>query len=93
MTLSLALALGALLGGLAHAWVTKGQAMWSRPTAGTLFISLLIGVLYPLYPIIPFPDTANLLQKGAIMAAIAYVAGDAVANLLPGVFGKLVPKG
>ena len=92
LTVSLALAVGALLGALAHAKVTKGQNVWSRETAGTCIVSVLIGVLYPLYPIIPLPESANVVQKAAIMFGIAYVAGDAVTNLLPNVFSRLLPK-
>lgn len=88
-SLSLYLALGAVVGGAFHAWVSNADAFFTRTTAGNVFIAAVVGLVYPLWPVIDFPETANVVQKAAIMAGIAYVAGDAIQNLLPATFAKL----
>jgi hypothetical protein len=94
MTEVLILATAGLLGSFLRAWMTRGQATWSRDTAGECFLGIVAGILWPTFgvKIVPFPVDANFLVKAAVVAGIAYIAGDVIQNMIPGLLGRLVGK-
>lgn len=82
MTQSLILAAGALVGSLAKAWVSTEQNNFGRQSAIDVGIGVAVGILYPLFPVVPLPETANWLQQGTLMAVISYFSSDLVGNVL-----------
>lgn len=79
---SLMLALGGVVGSAARSALTASQPFASRKTATDLVIGALVGFLWPLYPLIDFPAGSTTLQQAVIVAAIAYITGDALINVL-----------
>lgn len=80
--LSLWLAAGGLLGSALRVLLTSSQPVLSKKSGTDLVVGVLVGFLWPLYPLIDFPDRATTLQKAAIVAAVAYLAGDMLINLM-----------
>lgn len=78
--LSLILAAGGVAGSLLRAGLTTSQDFRSRKTIADVAIGFFVGFLWPLYPLVPFPDNATMLQKAGIVAAVAYLAGDVLIN-------------
>ncbi len=78
---SLILAIGGLLGSALKSWMTSTQATWSKQSLADVIIGAAIGLLYPLFPLVPFPDGASLAQKGAILFVLSYFGADLLTNL------------
>lgn len=70
------LGLGGLVGAALRSIVTLDQKTLSKQTVVDVLIGGAVGMLYPLYPVIPFPDGASLLQRAVIMAMMAYSTSD-----------------
>lgn len=79
-TLSLVLALGGLSGSAVRVLLTSSQPVVSKKSATELVIGAMAGFLWPLYPLIPFPEHATMLQQAAIVAGVAYLSGDFLLN-------------
>lgn len=56
-----------------------------RKAIGDLFIGILVGILWTVWPPIEFPVATGLVGKCGIVAASAYFCGDVILNL----FSKL----
>lgn len=75
------LGLGGLIGSALRAAITTDQKTFSRQTIADVIIGGAIGVLYPLYPLIPLPESASLLQRAVIMGMLAYSTSDFATNM------------
>ena len=82
MSPTLAYGLAGLIGSGLKAWVSNDQLSWSKKSAADVLIGGAVGVLYPLFPLVPLPETANLLQQGAIIGIISYFSSDLITNVL-----------
>lgn len=92
--------LAGLIGSALKAWVSSDQKTFSRKSVADVVIGAAVGILYPLYPLIPLPKEANLLQQAALIVALAYVSSDFIQNglakigiTLPGVNALPPPRG
>lgn len=86
MDLSVYLALGGIAGSALKAYVSADQVTFGRKSLADVLLGGAVGVLLPLFPIIPIPKDASILQQAALVGAVAYLTGDVLVNL----FGKLV---
>lgn len=68
----LPLGIGALLGGGARILNSTTTANFSRQALVSLAVTGAVGFIYPLYGPLPFPEDASGIQKGVIMALIAF---------------------
>ena len=90
ITLTVWLAVGGLLGGTLHAlFMGTTPSFWCRETGKTIFLGGIMGLLYPLYPIIPFHPEANVIQQAGLVTLIAFIVGAGIQSILPGIFQKL----
>lgn len=98
----LILAFAGVVGSFMRAWVTKRQDTFSRETAGECFIGLLTGLLYPvvigplLATVVDLPQSNDpavaITLKAALLAATAYIAGDVIQNLIPGLVARFAGR-
>jgi len=72
--------LGGLVGSGLKAVITTSQETFSRKSVVDIAIGGMVGVLYPLYPIVPLEGT--MLQQAAEIAVISYFAGDLLQNAI-----------
>ena len=90
ITLTLWLAAGGLVGGFFHAWfMGTTPTLLCKETGKTVFLGLITGILYPLFPVIPFASEANIIQQAAQVALVTFIVGGAIQTILPGVYQKL----
>lgn len=82
MNVSLVYGIAGLVGSALKAWVSNDQASFSKKSLADILIGGAVGVLYPLFPLIPLPEGANLLQQGAIIGVISYFSSDLITNVM-----------
>ncbi len=88
----LVLALGGILGAALRVVVTPEQPTFSRRTIADVVLGGVVGLLYPLYPVVQFPADATLLQRAAIVGLVAYFSGDLAAGLAARVKALATPR-
>jgi uncharacterized membrane protein YraQ (UPF0718 family) len=81
MDVSVYLALGGIAGSALKAFVSNDQVTLSRKSIADVLLGGAVGVLLPLFPVIPIPKDASVLQQAALVGAVAYLAGDVLVNL------------
>lgn len=79
---SLWLAGGALLGSAMRAFLTPAQKTLSRKSIADVVIGGAVGLLYPLYPVVPLPGGASPLQLAVVMFVLAYFSSDFLVNVV-----------
>ena len=77
---SIAFAVGGILGSSLKAVSSNDQTTFSRKSIVDIAIGGLVGILLPLFPLIPIPKDASMVQQMALVAAIAYFTGDLAVN-------------
>lgn len=82
MNVSLAFGIAGLVGSGLKAWVSNDQASFSKKSVADVLIGGAVGILYPLVPFVPIPETANLLQQSALIGVISYFSSDLITNIL-----------
>jgi hypothetical protein len=85
MNPSVAYGIAGLVGSALKAFVSTDQANFSKKSIADVVIGAAVGILYPLVPFVPIPETANLLQQAVMIGVISYFSSD----LLTGVLSKL----
>ena len=70
--LDVTLLVGGLLGGFLRALVSTSQHWYSKYTIVDVVLGGVVGVCYPLIPFIPIPESATIMQRGALVCALAY---------------------
>lgn len=93
---SLIFLIGGLIGGALKAWASNSQDTWSRKSLADVFVSGLVGLLWPSLGPIPLPAGANIVQQAAFIALVSYAASHLVTNVVEklggggGIPGKLM---
>lgn len=82
MNVSLVYGLAGLIGSALKAWVSNDQASLSKKSVADVAIGAAVGILYPLYPILPIPEHASIIQQGAIIGVISYFSSDLITNVM-----------
>ncbi len=82
MIATLVYGLAGLVGSALKAWVSADQKTLSRKSIADVVIGAAVGILYPLYPLVPLPKDANLIQQAALIGVLAYVSSDFIQNAL-----------
>lgn len=85
MNPSLAFLIAGLAASALKAYVSSDQATFSRKSVADILIGGAVGLLYPLFPMIPMPANASLIQQAALVGVICYFSSD----LLQGILSKL----
>lgn len=75
------LALGGLVGSAVKSWVTMSQATFSKQSVVDIVIGGVVGLLWPIWPPLPLPEGASLVQQAALVGCFAYFSSDLIANL------------
>ena len=88
MNATIAFAIAGLVAAALKAFVSADQATLSRKSVADVLIGGAVGILYPLFPVVPLPETANLLQQAVLVGVLSYFSSD----LLQGILGKLGVK-
>jgi uncharacterized membrane protein YraQ (UPF0718 family) len=89
MELSIALALGGIVGSALRVFITNDQTTFSRKSIGDILVGGAVGVLWPLYPLVELPVGASVLQQASLIGVVSYLAGDVIQNLVQRVGLKL----
>lgn len=85
MNVSLAFGVAGLIASGLKAFVSTDQANISKKSIADVVIGGAVGVLYPLFPVIPIPETASVLQQAVLVGVVSYFSSD----LLTGILAKL----
>lgn len=92
MTETIAYLIAGLLAAVLKAYFSADQATFSRKSVADVIIGGAVGLLYPLFPLVPLPAGASLIQRAAIVLVICYVSTDLLQNVL-GKIGIAMPSG
>jgi VIT1/CCC1 family predicted Fe2+/Mn2+ transporter len=79
---SIAYGIAGLIGSGLKAFVSTDQANISKKSVADVVIGGAVGILYPLFPFVPIPDTASLLQQAVMIGVISYFSSDLVTGIL-----------
>lgn len=82
MNPSLAFGLAGLIASALKVFVAGDQATLSRKSIADVILGGAIGILYPLYPIVPLPESATLLQQSMAVGVVCYFGSDLITNVL-----------
>lgn len=82
MNVSLVFGLAGLIGSALKAWVSNDQASFSKKSVADVAIGAAVGILYPLFPVIPLPESASLIQQGAVIGLVSYFSSDLITNVM-----------
>lgn len=85
MNPSLAFLIAGLVAAALKSYVSADQATFSRKSVADIIIGGAVGLLYPLFPLVPLPTEATLLQQAALVGVLCYFSSD----LLTGILTKL----
>lgn len=82
MTPTVAFGIAGVVASALKVFVAGDQATVSRKSIADVILGGAIGILYPLYPLVPLPDAANLLQQSMLVGVICYFSSDLITNIL-----------
>jgi hypothetical protein len=82
MNVSIAYGIAGLVGSALKAWVSNDQASFSKKSLADVLIGGAVGILYPLFPFVPMPDGASLLQQSALIGVVSYFSSDLITNVM-----------
>lgn len=78
MTQSVTYFVAGVVGTGCKSLLSQGQDFISKKTVVDIVVGGLVGILLPMFPIIPIPKDANLIQQAAMVAFVSYAAGHAI---------------
>lgn len=79
---SVAFGLAGLIASALKVFVAGDQATISRKSIADVILGGAVGILYPLYPLVPMPEHATLLQQSMLVGVICYFSSDLITNVL-----------
>jgi len=93
LMISAVYALAGLAGSTLKSYGSNDQKVKSRKGIVDVALGGLVGVLYPMLPLVPIPSEANIVQQFAFVAIISYFTADNIINLMEKWFGVKINDG